>query len=247
MTQLISDGLIPVGEALLQLYDKQTTAASVHNDVVRSNGNGANANINTLDNPCLVSYGTDKLDVDDGKCDSTSLHDQQYYSSFKDGWNSTITALSEMTGTRGKQLFRPLRVVLTGRASGPELSTQMQLLAQAERIKTLGYGLDRNSTLLHKEEVVTPSVAGGVAMSLSTSSSNDGILSPPLASTSKSLPLLSPEREARRLRFSKEKGVPTNSNTTTTTTVSPIAALVPMHDRMVRLKNMIDMLKKEHS
>jgi glutamyl-tRNA synthetase len=44
-----------------------------------------------------------------------------------------ITALKELSGTKGKSLFMPLRIALTGRHDGPELAQLYQVLS-AERI-----------------------------------------------------------------------------------------------------------------
>ena len=40
-------------------------------------------------------------------------------------------AVGEVLGRKGKGLFMPLRVALTGRSSGPDLPAQLQLLALA--------------------------------------------------------------------------------------------------------------------
>lgn len=45
-----------------------------------------------------------------------------------DTWSSWTAAVKEATGRKGKQLFMPLRLALTGQKSGPDMSSVMPLL-----------------------------------------------------------------------------------------------------------------------
>ena len=50
-----------------------------------------------------------------------------------DTWKSWTGLVSERTGRRGKSLFMPLRLALTGRRSGPDMSNVMQLVQVVRR------------------------------------------------------------------------------------------------------------------
>ena len=43
-------------------------------------------------------------------------------------WGEWTAAVKEATGRKGKDLFRPLRLALTGQASGPEMADVLPLL-----------------------------------------------------------------------------------------------------------------------
>lgn len=53
----------------------------------------------------------------------------------KDTWKNWTKAISKETGLKGKDLFMPLRLILTGKDSGPELKNLLPLLSSKE-IKT---------------------------------------------------------------------------------------------------------------
>jgi glutamyl-tRNA synthetase len=57
-----------------------------------------------------------------------------------DTWGRWIAALQAKTGRKGKALFMPLRLALTGREQGPELRAVLPLLARAEVLARLGQG-----------------------------------------------------------------------------------------------------------
>ena len=61
----------------------------------------------------------------DGELDETS-------------WKTWTTAVKEATGAKGKALFMPLRLALTGLASGPEMATLVPLLGRETILKRLG-------------------------------------------------------------------------------------------------------------
>jgi glutamyl-tRNA synthetase len=50
-------------------------------------------------------------------------------------WSRWTTAVKDMTGRKGRALFHPLRLALTGRDQGPELA---QLLPLIGRVKAVG-------------------------------------------------------------------------------------------------------------
>lgn len=47
-------------------------------------------------------------------------------------WPQLVSALKERTGRAGKALFRPLRLALTGRESGPEMAALLPLIGRGE-------------------------------------------------------------------------------------------------------------------
>jgi glutamyl-tRNA synthetase len=47
-------------------------------------------------------------------------------------WQRWSGALKEKTGRKGKDLFRPLRLALTGLDHGPELAALLPLIGRAE-------------------------------------------------------------------------------------------------------------------
>ncbi|HEU0133998.1 MAG TPA: glutamate--tRNA ligase [Allosphingosinicella sp.] len=52
-------------------------------------------------------------------------------------WPQLVAALKERTGRTGKALFRPLRLALTGRESGPEMAAMLPLIGHDEAIARL--------------------------------------------------------------------------------------------------------------
>lgn len=55
-----------------------------------------------------------------------------------ESWGQWTKALAEATGRKGKPLFMPLRLALTGRETGPELKALLPLLTRAEVLARLG-------------------------------------------------------------------------------------------------------------
>jgi glutamyl-tRNA synthetase len=49
-----------------------------------------------------------------------------------DPWHALTNRLKETTGRKGKALFQPLRLALTGRASGPEMAALLPLIGEDE-------------------------------------------------------------------------------------------------------------------
>ena len=49
-----------------------------------------------------------------------------------DPWHALADALKVSTGRKGKALFHPLRLALTGRDSGPEMKALLPLIGEAE-------------------------------------------------------------------------------------------------------------------
>ncbi len=49
-----------------------------------------------------------------------------------DPWHALTNALKEATGRKGRPLFHPLRLALTGRDSGPEMATLLPLIGEVE-------------------------------------------------------------------------------------------------------------------
>jgi len=55
-----------------------------------------------------------------------------------DSWDEWILEISKKTGKKGKDLFMPLRMALTGKAKGPELKFLLPLLTKNNIMKKLG-------------------------------------------------------------------------------------------------------------
>eukprot|EP01036_Dinobryon_divergens_P027225 gene27225-35956_t len=53
---------------------------------------------------------------------------------FAEVWKSYVKQLGAAVGLKGKNLFHPLRLCLTGRMSGPDVGDQLKLLSQSEGI-----------------------------------------------------------------------------------------------------------------
>jgi glutamyl-tRNA synthetase len=52
-------------------------------------------------------------------------------------WSVWTQALKQATGLKGKALFHPLRLALTGREAGPELAKLMPLIGRAKILARL--------------------------------------------------------------------------------------------------------------
>jgi glutamyl-tRNA synthetase len=49
-----------------------------------------------------------------------------------DPWHTLADTLKASTGRKGRALFHPLRLALTGRDSGPDMKTLLPLIGEAE-------------------------------------------------------------------------------------------------------------------
>ncbi|WP_407035989.1 glutamate--tRNA ligase [Facivitalis istanbulensis] len=58
-----------------------------------------------------------------------------------DPWHALTAALKDMTGRKGKALFLPLRLALTGRAQGPDMAALLPLIGRERTIARLSAGL----------------------------------------------------------------------------------------------------------
>ena len=54
-----------------------------------------------------------------------------------DPWHALTSALKERTGRKGKGLFRPLRLAITGRGSGPDMATLLPLIGRGRLVERL--------------------------------------------------------------------------------------------------------------
>ena len=54
-----------------------------------------------------------------------------------DAWTSLTAALKEETGRKGRALFMPLRLALTGQRSGPEMAALLPIIGQKKAVKRL--------------------------------------------------------------------------------------------------------------
>lgn len=55
-----------------------------------------------------------------------------------DTWKQWTSAIRDHTGAKGKALFMPLRLALTGQEHGPELAALLPLIGRAETLRRLG-------------------------------------------------------------------------------------------------------------
>ena len=51
-----------------------------------------------------------------------------------ENWNSWVALISEKSGKKGKSLFHPLRLALTGKTQGPEVKNLLKYMGR-ERIR----------------------------------------------------------------------------------------------------------------
>ncbi len=54
-------------------------------------------------------------------------------------WDIWTNLIKNKTGKKGKDLFKPIRLALTGREKGPELKYLLPLLTKEHILKKLGY------------------------------------------------------------------------------------------------------------
>jgi glutamyl-tRNA synthetase len=54
-----------------------------------------------------------------------------------DPWKSLTSDLKESSGKKGRELFHPLRLALTGRESGPEMAGLVQRMGKERAIRRL--------------------------------------------------------------------------------------------------------------
>jgi glutamyl-tRNA synthetase len=52
-------------------------------------------------------------------------------------WGAWTTRLKEVTGRKGRALFHPLRLALTGQEAGPELAVLLPLIGRAKALARL--------------------------------------------------------------------------------------------------------------
>ena len=55
-----------------------------------------------------------------------------------DSWDEWVSEINKKTGKKGKDLFMPLRMALTGKPKGPELKFLLPLLTRNNIMKKLG-------------------------------------------------------------------------------------------------------------
>ena len=53
-------------------------------------------------------------------------------------WSSWTDAVKQATGRKGKALFMPLRLALTGQPHGPDMAALLPLIGRDEALKRLG-------------------------------------------------------------------------------------------------------------
>jgi glutamyl-tRNA synthetase len=54
-----------------------------------------------------------------------------------DPWHELTDQLKSSTGRKGRTLFRPLRLAITGRESGPEMAPLVRLIGKARTVERL--------------------------------------------------------------------------------------------------------------
>ena len=55
----------------------------------------------------------------------------------EDTWSTWTSKLAHETGKKGKELFMPLRLALTGMEQGPELKNMLPMIGKVEILKRL--------------------------------------------------------------------------------------------------------------
>ncbi|WP_375326781.1 glutamate--tRNA ligase [Candidatus Tisiphia endosymbiont of Nemotelus uliginosus] len=85
-------------------------------------------------NICYTPFKKEGLDKDFLKQAADLLEDKPIT---LDSWNIWTKKIMEVTGTKGKEVFLPLRLAVTGKQSGPEMSAILPLLSREEIIKRL--------------------------------------------------------------------------------------------------------------
>lgn len=83
---------------------------------------------------CNIAPVTDGLDKDYLNIAKSLLEDKIITS---ETWHSWTKKIAEKTGRKGKELFMPLRLALTGRESGPELAAILPMIGKEEVIRRL--------------------------------------------------------------------------------------------------------------
>ncbi len=54
-----------------------------------------------------------------------------------DAWSAWTSAVKDKTGAKGKGLFMPLRLILTGQAHGPDMAAMIPLIGRERMIQRL--------------------------------------------------------------------------------------------------------------
>ena len=52
-------------------------------------------------------------------------------------WSAWTTAIKDKTGAKGKALFMPLRLILTGQPHGPDMATMVPLIGRERMVQRL--------------------------------------------------------------------------------------------------------------
>jgi len=74
---------------------------------------------------------------------------------FADQYKSWLKAVGKALGRKGKQLFMPMRLALTGRLSGPDIPAQLRLVAVAQ-----GQALVDSTPLAERISILESALAG---------------------------------------------------------------------------------------
>lgn len=83
---------------------------------------------------CNVAPLYEGLDKDYLNIAKSLLEDEVITS---DTWHSWTKKIADKTGRKGKELFMPLRIALTGRESGPELAAILPIIGKKELLRRL--------------------------------------------------------------------------------------------------------------
>ena len=102
--------------------------------------NAISGNINKLsefDTVCEIITGDVKPVINDSEFIKTALGLLPDGDITNDTWKSWTTAVKEATGKKGKELFLPLRLAITGQEHGAEMSVILPLIGRDKVIKRL--------------------------------------------------------------------------------------------------------------
>jgi glutamyl-tRNA synthetase len=92
---------------------------------------------------CYAQVGAEILETDDVEYIQVAAETlpQGVYSA--DTWNDWVSVLKVQTGRKGKQLFMPLRIALTGEKHGPEMASLLSVMGEEVARERLNHALGK--------------------------------------------------------------------------------------------------------
>jgi glutamyl-tRNA synthetase len=74
---------------------------------------------------------------------------------FPGEWKKYMKALGKALGLKGKDLFHPVRLALTGEMSGPDVGAQLQMVGMAERGAVVGPVVPMQARFEHLSNMIS--------------------------------------------------------------------------------------------